>query len=47
MENDENDLMQEEGENSDGITDMDLKKSLKEVRGKKVILKLKRKLKQN
>lgn len=43
MEKDENDLMDEE--NSDGVTDADLKASLKEVRGKKVLLKMKHKLK--
>lgn len=36
MERNENELMQDEdSENSDGITEEDLKKSLKEVRSKK------------
>ncbi|CDW88118.1 nucleolar gtp-binding protein 1 [Stylonychia lemnae] len=46
MESNENDLMEDE-ENSDGITYDDLKKALKEVRGKKAIFKLNHKLKKN
>lgn len=49
MEQDENELMKdvEEDKNSDGITEDELKKALQEVRGKKIILKLKHKLKKN
>jgi hypothetical protein len=46
MEMDENELMEDE-ENSDGVTEDDLKRALKEVRGKKIILKMKHKLKKN
>lgn len=38
---------EEEDDNSDGVTEVDLKKSLKEVRGKKILLKMKHKLKKN
>lgn len=37
----------DDSENSDGVTYDELKKALKEVRGKKSILKLKHKLKKN
>ena len=48
MERNENELMQDEdSEDSDGITEEDLKKSLKEVRSKKAILKLQHKMKKN
>lgn len=48
MERNENELMQDdESENSDGVTEEDLKKSLKEVRSKKAILKLQHKMKKN
>ena len=46
MEFDENDLMEHE-ENSEGVTEEDLKKALKDVRGKKIILKMQHKLKKN
>ncbi len=49
MERNENDLMQDddESENSDGVTEEDLRRSLKEVRSKKAILKLQHKMKKN
>ena len=48
MERNENELMQDDdSENSDGVTEEDLKKSLKEVRSKKAILKLQHKMKKN
>lgn len=49
MERNENDLMQDDddSENSDGITEEDLRRSLKEVRSKKAILKLQHKMKKN
>jgi hypothetical protein len=47
MESQENELMEDDGENSDGITYSELKKALKEVRGKKTLLKLNHKLKKN
>jgi len=46
MELDENELMEDE-EDEDGVTAAELKKSLKEVRGKKIILKMQHKLKKN
>jgi nucleolar GTP-binding protein len=46
MESNENDLM-EDDENEDGVTYDEMKKALKEVRGKKAILKLNHKLKKN
>ena len=45
MEFDEEELM--DGEIADGITEDDLKRSLKEVRGKKTIFKMQHKLKRN
>jgi len=48
MERNENALMDdEESENSEGITEEDLRRSLKEVRSKKAILKLQHKMKKN
>ena len=49
MERNENDLMQDddESENNDGVTEEDLRRSLKEVRSKKAILKLQHKMKKN
>lgn len=47
MEAQENDLMEDDDENSDGISFGDMKKALKEVRGKKALLKLNHKLKKN
>jgi nucleolar GTP-binding protein len=49
MERNENDLMQDddESEYSDGVTEEDLRRSLKEVRSKKAILKLQHKMKKN
>lgn len=46
LEKDEEDLMDDE-EDSDGLTTEDYKRALKEVRGKKIILKMKHKLKKN
>jgi nucleolar GTP-binding protein len=46
MERDENDLMESE-EEEEGLTSGDMKRSLKEVRGKKTILKMQHKLKRN
>jgi nucleolar GTP-binding protein len=46
MEFEENELMEDEVD-EDGVTKEELKKALKEVRGKKVILKLQHKLKKN
>ena len=46
MERNENELMDDdESENSEGITQDDLKRSLKEVRSKKAIFKLQHKMK--
>lgn len=39
--------MNEDDDVSDGVTEDDLKRALKEVRGKKIILKMKHKLKKN
>jgi ppGpp synthetase/RelA/SpoT-type nucleotidyltranferase len=39
--------MEDDDENSDGVTYDELKKSLKEVKGKKAIIKLNHKLKKN
>lgn len=47
MELNENEIMEEDDVNSDGVTEADLKRALKDVRGKKVILKMKHKLKKN
>jgi len=49
MEKDENDLMgdEDDDENSEGVKEEDLKNALKEVRGKKALLKMKHKLKKN
>lgn len=49
MERNENELMHDddESENSDGITQDDLKRSLKEVRSRKAIIKLQHKMKKN
>jgi hypothetical protein len=48
MERNDNELMQDEdSEDSDGVTEEDLKRSLKEVRSKKAILKLQHKMKKN
>ena len=47
MERGENELMQGDDDDSDGITEDDLKRSLKEVRGKKALFKLNHKLKKN
>lgn len=46
MEKDENELMGDE-DDSDGVTEDDLRRALKEVRGKKAIFKLNHKLKQH
>lgn len=48
IESEENQLMEDDdAENSDGVTYDELKKALKEVRGKKAIIKLQHKLKKN
>jgi nucleolar GTP-binding protein len=48
MERNENQLMDDdESDNSDGVTEEDLRRSLKEVRSKKAILKLQHKMKKN
>ena len=49
MERNENELMDddESDENSDGVTEKELRDSLKEVRSKKAILKLQHKMKKN
>lgn len=46
MESNENDLMEDE-ENSDGVTEEELKKALKDVRAKRTIIKLNHKMKKN
>jgi hypothetical protein len=46
MEDNEKELMEDEEEvNEDGVTEEDLRRALKDVRGKKIILKMKHKLK--
>lgn len=45
MEENENEMMSDT--NSEGITEEELKKSLKEVRAKKTVLKMQHKLKKN
>jgi nucleolar GTP-binding protein len=48
MERNDNEMMQDEdSEDSEGVTEEDLKRSLKEVRSKKAILKLQHKMKKN
>ena len=47
MERNENELMDDDSEDSEGVTEEDLKRSLKEVRSKKAILKLQHKMKKN
>jgi nucleolar GTP-binding protein len=47
MERNENELMDDGSEDSDGVTEEDLRRSLKEVRSKKAILKLQHKMKKN
>jgi len=48
MERNDNQLMDDdESDNSDGVTEEDLRRSLKEVRSKKAILKLQHKMKKN
>jgi len=47
MELEEDGLMDDIEENEDGVTEEDLKRALKEVRGKKIILKMKHKMKAN
>lgn len=46
MERGENQLMQD-ADDSDDVTEVELRRSLKEVRGKKIIFKLNHKLKKN
>ncbi|MFN9982833.1 MAG: hypothetical protein ACK53Y_23085, partial [bacterium] len=46
MERNENELMEDE-EDSDGVTEADLRRVLKEVRGKKAIIKMEHKMKKN
>jgi hypothetical protein len=46
MEENENELMEDE-DDSDGITEEELRKAVKEVRSKKTILKMQHKLKRN
>jgi nucleolar GTP-binding protein len=47
MEADENEVMGDDSEDEDGITEEDLRKALREVRGKKAIFKMEHKMKKN
>lgn len=47
MERNENKLMEDDEEDSDGVTEADLRKAIKEVRTKKALFKLEHKMKKN